>query len=109
VIKVEGHTLSDMTRRTVVWPLPDPNPILLPPNQAVSFNTINLNKKSITLDLGQPAGVALAKKLASISDVVIDNMRPGVMGKLGLGYEDIKKIRSDIICVSLSSRGLVGK
>lgn len=108
VIKIEGHRRSDMTRRGVIWPLPEPNPVLLPPNQGLAYNTINQNKKSLTLDLGQPEGMALAKRLALISDVIVDNMRPGVMAKLGLGYEDLKKSRPDIICVALSSRGLGG-
>ena len=108
VIKIEGHRRSDLTRRSVVWPLPEPNPILLPPNQGLAYNTLNQNKKSLTLDLSKPEGVALARKLASVSDVVMDNMRPGAMVNLGLGYEDLKKIRSDIICVTLSSRGYGG-
>lgn len=108
VIKIEGHRRSDLTRRSVVWPLPEPNPSLLPPNQGMAYNTLNQNKKSLTLDLSKPEGVALARKLTSISDVVMDNMRPGAMVKLGLGYEDLKKVRSDIICVTLSSRGYGG-
>jgi benzylsuccinate CoA-transferase BbsF subunit len=108
VIKIEGHRRSDLTRRGVIWPLSEPNPILLPPNQGLAYNTINQNKKSLTLDLGQPKGMALAKRLALISDVIVDNMRPGVMAKLGLGYEDLKKMKPDIICLALSSRGLGG-
>jgi crotonobetainyl-CoA:carnitine CoA-transferase CaiB-like acyl-CoA transferase len=108
VIKIEGHRRSDMTRRSVVWPRAEPNPFLLPPNQGLAYNTVNQNKKSLTLDLGKPEGLALVRKLALISDVVMDNMRPGVMVKLGLGYEDLKEIRPDIICVALSSRGLGG-
>jgi crotonobetainyl-CoA:carnitine CoA-transferase CaiB-like acyl-CoA transferase len=108
VIKIEGHRRSDLTRRGVIWPLPEPNPFLLPPNQGLAYNTLNQNKKSLTLDLGKPEGVGLARKLAGVCDVVIDNMRPGVMAKLGLGYEDLKKIRADIICVTLSSRGYGG-
>jgi len=108
VIKIEGHRRSDLTRRGVIWPLPEPNPILLPPNQGLAYNTLNQNKKSLTLDLSKPEGIALASKLASISDVLIDNMRPGVMANLGLGYDDLRKVRSDIICVTLSSRGYGG-
>ena len=63
-----------------------------------------MNKKSVTIDLSQPEGAELARRLAAISDVVIDNMRPSAMKKLGLGYDDLCNVRSDIIVVS-SSRG----
>jgi len=108
VIKIEGHKRSDLTRRGVIWPLPDPIPTMLTPNQALGNITINQNKKSLTLDLSRPEGVNLAKRLVAMSDAVIDNMRPGAMIKLGLGYEDLRKIRSDIIVMTLSSRGYGG-
>jgi len=108
VIKIEGHKRSDLTRRAVIWPLPDPSPTMLLPNQPILYNTVNQNKKSLTLDLGKPEGIQLARRLAAISDVVIDNMRPGAMIKLGLGYEELTKVRSDIIAVTLSSRGYGG-
>jgi crotonobetainyl-CoA:carnitine CoA-transferase CaiB-like acyl-CoA transferase len=108
VIKIEGHKRSDLTRRSVVWPLPDPVPTRVRPNQGLGNITVNLNKKSLTLDLSKPEGVRIARQLAAISDLVIDNMRPGAMDKLGLGYGDLKKIRSDIIVATLSSRGYGG-
>jgi benzylsuccinate CoA-transferase BbsF subunit len=108
VIKIEGHRRSDLTRRSVIWPLPEPSPELLLPNQGLGYNTLNQNKLSLTLDLSKPEGAELARKLASISDVAIDNMRPGAMINLGLGYEDLKKMRSDIISITLSSRGYGG-
>ena len=87
VIKIEGHRRPDFTRRSVVWPLPDPVPNELPPNQGMSFNCVNMNKKSVTLDLTKPEGLKLVKQLVKISDIVLDNMRPGSMKRLGLGYE----------------------
>ena len=108
VIKIEGHKRSDLMRRSVIWPQYEPNPKGLPPNQGLGYNTLNQNKKSLTLDLSRPEGVNLAKKLVSISDVAIDNMRPGAMVKLGLGYDDLKKIRPDFISVTLSARGYGG-
>jgi len=108
VIKIEGHKRSDMSRRSVVWPLPDPVPTKVRPNQGLGSITVNLNKKSLTLDLSKPEGVRIARQLAAISDLVIDNMRPGAMEKLGLGYEDLKKVRGDIIVATLSSRGYGG-
>ena len=108
VIKIEGHKRSDLTRRSVVWPLPDSVPTKLRPNQGLGNITVNLNKKSLTLDLGKPEGVRIARQLAAKSDLVIDNMRPGAMEKLGLGYEELKKVRRDIIVATLSSRGYGG-
>ncbi|MCP4690038.1 MAG: CoA transferase, partial [Desulfobacterales bacterium] len=108
VIKIEGHKRSDLTRRTVVWPLPEEAPKMLGPNQPISFHSVNLNKKSLTLDLSKPEGKRIAEKLVAVSDIVIDNMRPGAMVKLGLGYEDLKGIKPDIIALTLSSRGYGG-
>lgn len=105
VIKVEGHKRSDLVRRSYPWPLPEPAPLRCPPNQGMSFNSVNMNKKSLTLDLSTPEGLELAKQLVGISDVVLDNMRPGAMIKLGLGYEDLCRIRPDIIVITSSSRG----
>jgi benzylsuccinate CoA-transferase BbsF subunit len=73
-----------------------------------SFNTLNLNKLSVTLNLKTKKGVELTRKLVAISDVVVDNFRPGVMGRLGLGYDVLKVIKRDIIMLSASSHGAVG-
>lgn len=108
VIKVEGHKRTDLTRHSVVWPLADPSPTVVPPNQGMSFNSVNMNKKSVTLDISQPEGAALAKQLAAKCDIVIDNMRAGAMERAGLGYEALRKLRPDIIVISSSSRGMAG-
>ena len=108
VIKIEGHKRSDLMRRSIVWPLPEPEPRLLRPNEGMGYNAMNINKKSLTLDLSKPDGIQIAHKLAAVSDVVIDNMRPGAMVKLGLGYEALQKVKSDIITITLSSRGYNG-
>ena len=73
-----------------------------------SFNTLNLNKLSVTINLKTKKGIELAKKLITISDVVVDNFRPGVMERLGLGYDMLKKIKPDIIMLSASSHGAIG-
>ncbi len=72
------------------------------------FNTLNLNKLSVTLNLKTARGLELARKLVAISDVVVDNFRPGVMDRLGLGYNVLKVIKPDIIMLSASSHGAVG-
>jgi crotonobetainyl-CoA:carnitine CoA-transferase CaiB-like acyl-CoA transferase len=108
VIKVEGHRRTDMTRRNVIWPLPEPAPRMLPPNQGLAFNTVNLGKKSLAVDLSRPEGAAVARKLAALSDVVVDNMRPRALEALGLGYQDLRQVRRDIIVASSSGRGYQG-
>jgi benzylsuccinate CoA-transferase BbsF subunit len=72
------------------------------------FNTLNLNKLSVTLNLKTKKGIGIVKKLIAISDVVVDNFRPGVMDRLGLGYNVLKVIKPDIIMLSASSHGAVG-
>src|SRR5262245_51830036 len=61
-------------------------------NYAATFCSLNRSKKSITLDLRANEARAIALKLASGADVLIQNFRPGVMEKRGLGYDDIRKI-----------------
>lgn len=73
-----------------------------------SFNTLNLNKLSVTLNLKKKKSIDSVKKLIAKSDVVVDNFRPGVMDRLGLGYGSLKKIKPDIIMLSASSHGAVG-
>lgn len=72
------------------------------------FNNLNLNKKSVLLNLKKPKAVDIAKKLISISDVVMENMRPGVVPRLGLGYDVAREIKPDIIYLSSSACGQTG-
>lgn len=67
--------------------------------------SLNRNKKSITLNLQQEEGVELFKSLVRVSDIVWENMRPGVMDRLGVGYEALKEVNPGIIFVSLSGFG----
>ena len=72
------------------------------------FNDLNLNKMSLALDLRKPKAIDIAKKLVAVSDVVTENYRPGVMDKLGLGYDVLKTIKPDIIMLSSSALGSKG-
>ncbi|MFA4837641.1 MAG: CoA transferase [Dehalococcoidia bacterium] len=72
------------------------------------FSDLNLNKLGITLNLGDPRGTELAKLIVSKSDVVVQNMRPGVMDKLGLGYDALRAVKPDVIMFSLSALGATG-
>lgn len=69
---------------------------------------VNRNKKSITLNLRPQEGKDIFKKLVKVSDVIIDQFRPGVMERLGLGYETLKNINPGIIYCSLSAYGSTG-
>ena len=59
--------------------------------ESLYFMSLNRNKKSIVLDLKSEKGKEVFKKLVEVSDVVIENFRPGVMNKLGLGYDVLRK------------------
>jgi benzylsuccinate CoA-transferase BbsF subunit len=78
------------------------------PNESSVFNNLNLNKKSVTLNLSKPKAVEIAKQLVRVSDIVMENMRPGVISRLGLGYEVLKEIKPDLIYLSSSSCGQTG-
>jgi crotonobetainyl-CoA:carnitine CoA-transferase CaiB-like acyl-CoA transferase len=68
----------------------------------------NRGKRSIVADLSKPEGVAVVRRLAAECDVFLQNYRPGVMDKLGLGYDDIKADNPDVVYVSLSGFGSEG-
>src|SRR5262245_8261054 len=77
-------------------------------NYAATFCSLNRNKKSVTLDLRTDEGRDIALKLMSNADVVIQNFRPGVMDKRGLGYDHIKKVNPKIVYCSISGFGPKG-
>src|SRR4030095_9564539 len=77
-------------------------------NYAATFCSLNRNKRSITLDLRAGEGRDVALKLAAQADVVIQNFRPGVMEKRGLGYDDVKKLNPKIVYCSISGFGPTG-
>lgn len=98
VIKVESSARLDITRR----------PHTMYGKPPSSFEQINANKLSVCLNLKEPRAVELALELVSASELALENFRPGVMQRLGLGYEAMKEVRPDIILVSLSSNGQSG-
>jgi crotonobetainyl-CoA:carnitine CoA-transferase CaiB-like acyl-CoA transferase len=65
----------------------------------------NRNKRSLAVDLKSPAGKEIARKLIRSADVLAENFRPGVMDKLGLGYEELRKHKPDLIYASASGYG----
>ena len=87
--------------RPIVGDQPDPE-------QNPMFHNVNRGKLSVTLNIGEPDAVALAKRLAARCDVVIENFSPGVMERLGLGYETLRAVKPDLIMASISSTGQDG-
>ncbi|MBU8872432.1 CoA transferase [Reyranella sp. MMS21-HV4-11] len=97
VIKVEPPE-GDMMRQ---WP-----PIT--EGYSENFASINRNKRSVVLDLKDPAQKAAARKLILTADVVLENNRPGVMDRLGLGYESFRAERPGLVYCSISAFGQSG-
>ncbi len=77
-------------------------------NRAGYFNQYNQGKRSLTLDLKAPQAIDIAKALVSKSDIVMNNFASGVMEKLGVGYDVLRRIKPDIIMVSLPGYGTSG-
>jgi len=75
---------------------------------ASSFLAVNGNKRSITLDLRQPAAIEVIKRLVPRADVVWENFRPGVMDRLGLGYETLAALNPRLIYCAVSGFGHTG-
>jgi len=98
VIKVEHPKGGDSMRQ---WP-----PIT--GGYSENFASLNRNKRSVTLDLKDPADKARAKELILSADVVIENNRPGVMDRLGLGYGDFKPQKPKLVYCSISAFGQEG-
>ena len=81
VIKVERREGEDMRRTPLSREWAERG-------LAPAWQAVNGNKRSLTLDLARPEAIAIVKQLAAEVDVVMENFRPGVMDKLGIGYDD---------------------
>lgn len=103
VIHVESHKRPDLLR--VSTPYKDG---IAGVDRAGYYAYWAANKYSISLDLNQTGGLEIAKKLVAWADVVGDSHRPGIMERLGLGYDDLRKIKPDIIMIRSSNQGLTG-
>ncbi len=104
VIKVETHTQT----RGEAGTFPDNQPGTDPWNREGGFHSLNRSKLGITLNLQSPDGVRIFKDLVAISDVVTENIRAGTMVRLGLGYEEMRRIKPDIIYISNTGFGQTG-
>lgn len=73
--------------------------------QSIYFRVYNRGKKSICLDLRQEVGKDIFRDLVKTADFVLENFRPGTMEKMGLGYDELKAIKADIILLRVSAFG----
>lgn len=103
VIKVESNKRPDLARHYFIYYDDKPGT-----NRAGPYNQINRNKKCCTIDLTQKAGVRLLKRLASISDILVENFSPRVAETLGIGYRALREVKPDIIMLSLPGFGMTG-
>ena len=99
VFKVEPPW-GDASRTTTRYPMIE--------GQNSYFMFVNRNKRSIALDLKSERGVEALKRLVEISDVVVENFRPGVMDRLGIGYEALREVSPGIVYASISGFGQEG-
>jgi crotonobetainyl-CoA:carnitine CoA-transferase CaiB-like acyl-CoA transferase len=103
VIRVETTNRPCVTRTSA--PFKDGKPGI---NRSGYFNHFSANMMSISLNMGHPLAIGLARELVARADVVMENFTPGVMDRWGLGYEELKKVKPDIIMVRQSGFGSDG-
>ncbi len=103
VIKIESAVKVDSSRTAT--PYRDNMPGL---NRSGYFARINRGKFSLGLNLSDPRGIELAKRIIAKSDIVIENFTPGTMERWGLSYSDLRRIKADIIMVRTSQLGQTG-
>ena len=105
VIKVESVQRPDGLRfNATIRPKDDPRFY----EMSALWHSTNLGKRGITLDLGSPDGLALAKRLIETADVVTENFTPPVMEGFGLGYDDVRALNPSVIMLRLPAFGLDG-
>ena len=102
VIKIENPKDGDLARKLGI--VPEFNKQLM----GTSFLAQNCNKKSVTLNTKNPAGKEIFKQLVKDADVVIENFRPGVMTRLGLGYNILRELNPKLIYCAISGFGQTG-
>ena len=102
VIKVEVPGAGDLARQ--LGADPELNKRLM----GASFLAQNAGKRSVTLNLKNPDGKEVFRRLVGTADVVVENFRPGVMDRLDLGYQELKKLKSNLIYCAISGFGQNG-
>ena len=109
VVKVESARNWDPHRMIVgSGNLPDGDPGADPWNRSGWFNTLHMSKYGITCEIRHPEGRAALEELVSISDVVVENFRAGLMARRGFDYDSLRRLRPDIIVLSMPAFGNTG-
>jgi len=103
VIRIESYTNPDNLRS--ISPMKDGISGI---NRSATFARYNCSKYGLSLNLKHPKGLEIAKRLIAWADIVLENFTPGVMERLGLGYENLRKVKPDIIMLSLPLLGHSG-
>jgi benzylsuccinate CoA-transferase BbsF subunit len=103
VIKIESTIFPEMGRTSSPYKDNIPGP-----DRSITFNIFNSSKKSFTVNLRNPIGRQIFSKLVAWADIVLQNQRPGLMRQMKLGYEELKKIKEDIIFMEVSILGQEG-
>jgi len=104
VIKVEPPRRGDTARHSPPFAADQPDP-----EKSLLFRYLNANKKSITLNLESKRGLSIFKRLAAGADVVVENLRPGALAELGLGYKVLEKLNPALVLTSISYFGQSGR
>jgi crotonobetainyl-CoA:carnitine CoA-transferase CaiB-like acyl-CoA transferase len=110
VIKVESPARIDPIRMSTIeiFMLELPDASSQPYNRSAYFNEYNRNKLSLSIDTVDPRGRAVMERLISVSDVLVENFRPGVLGRLGYGDEVLERLRPGIVRVSMPAYSSTG-
>ena len=103
VIRIESSARTDIIREQGVFP-----DDISGPNASGVFNDCNTSKLSLSVDIKTPDGIDIVKSVVSVSDIVVNNFRGDQMDKWGLGYEDLVKLKPDIIMISQTMAGQDG-
>ena len=98
VVKVEPPGRGDPSRQ--IGPFVE--------GESAPFVRLNRNKRSVALDLKSPDGIAVFRRLVASADILLENLRPGAMRRLGLGYDDLRALNPRLVYVSLSGWGQDG-
>ncbi len=103
VIKIESTVYPEMGRTSSPYKDNIPGP-----DRSITFNIFNSSKKSFTVNLRDPRGREIFMKLVAWADIVLQNQRPGLMRQMKFGYEELKKVKEDIIFMEVSILGQEG-
>ena len=106
VVKVENRETGDLSRFMMAALIGGPN--VKNPQVSHYFIAMNRGKRSITLDLKHSGGVEVARRMAARYDVLLTNYRPGVLDRLGLGFEELHRLNPRLVYAQGSSWGAAG-